>query len=50
MQYLLWSKLVKQVIQCLGSIYRNGGESVIRTHGTLARSLVFKTSCFHITY
>ena len=40
---LNWSK---QVIQCLGSINRNGGEGGIRTHGTLARSPVFKTGAF----
>ena len=32
--------------KCLGSIYMNGGEGGIRTHGTLARSPVFKTGAF----
>jgi hypothetical protein len=36
----------EQVIQCLGTSYNNGGEGGIRTHGTLARSLVFKTRAF----
>ena len=38
--------IIVQVIQCLGSISLNGGEGGIRTHGTLARSLVFKTGAF----
>ena len=43
-----WSK---QVIQCLGSHIKNGGEGGIRTHGTLARSPVFKTGAFdHSAY
>ena len=40
---LNWSR---QVIQCLGSHIKNGGEGGIRTHGTLARSPVFKTGAF----
>ena len=40
------SKLSKQVIQCLGSTLKNGGEGGMRTHGTLARSPVFKTGAF----
>ena len=36
----------KQLIQCLVSHLKNGGEGGIRTHGTLARSPVFKTGAF----
>ena len=38
-----WSK---QVIQCLGSIYVNGGEGGIRNHGTLAHSTILRPELF----
>ena len=40
---LNWSK---QIIQCLGSHIKNGGEGGIKTKGTLIRSPVFKTGAF----
>ena len=43
------SKLSKQVIQCLGSIYVNGIEGGSRTQGTLARSLILKTETFDLS-